>query len=102
WEVEPEGRAAPFLAVDEDEAAALLDRSVDHRQPEPGALADPFRREERLEDVALGFYRHAAAGFGDGNLDVVSRHQRRLRAGVRSVDADPGRLDGELSTVGHC
>ena len=42
--LQPERRAAADLAVGEDEAADLLERAVDHRQAEPGALARILRR----------------------------------------------------------
>ena len=50
-QIDLERRAAPRLAVDPDVSAALLDDPVDRGEPEPGALADGLRREERLEEV---------------------------------------------------
>src|SRR5438093_1361499 len=52
-QVDGEGGAGAGLAVDEDEAAGLLQDAVDGRQPEADALPDLLGREERVEDPAL-------------------------------------------------
>src|SRR5580704_19524088 len=41
------------FAFDLDPAVMLLDDAVDRGEAEAGALADRFRREERLENVRL-------------------------------------------------
>src|SRR5690606_31718466 len=43
------------LRIAEDIAARLLDDAIDHRQAEPGPLADFLGREERLEYLLLRF-----------------------------------------------
>ena len=48
------------LRIAIDEAAGLLDDAVDHRQAEPGALADFLGGEERLEDLLDHLGRNAA------------------------------------------
>src|SRR4051812_15830203 len=56
-------RGAPArLAVDLDVAARLLDEAVDLREAEPGALADPLGREERLERAVDDALRHTGSG----------------------------------------
>src|SRR6185312_12841945 len=49
-QVDGEGGAPPRRAVDEDEAAGLLDDAVDGGKAEPGAGSHLLRREEGLED----------------------------------------------------
>ena len=70
------------LAVDLDMPVALLDDAEDHGQSQPGPLADPFRREERLEDAGFHFRRHAAAGVGHRQQDVAARLDFGVHTGV--------------------
>ena len=49
----------------EDAPADVVDDSIGDRQPEPCALAGRLRREERLEDLALGLFVHARTGVRD-------------------------------------
>ena len=48
-QVDLDGRAVAFLAVDLDVAAGLLDEAVHHAEAEAGALADLLGGEEGLE-----------------------------------------------------
>ncbi|HEY3540965.1 MAG TPA: hypothetical protein VGK79_00355 [Gaiellaceae bacterium] len=64
-----ESRALAGRARDMDRPAELRDDAVDGRQPEPCALADLLRREERVEDPGLRRLVHADAGVGDDQLD---------------------------------
>ena len=50
WKVEPECSASARLAFDIDRATALLDDSINQRQPQSCAHATRFGRKERLED----------------------------------------------------
>ena len=65
----------------------LLHDRVRDGQPEPGALADLLRREERIEDLGLHIRRHARTVVGDleGDrvaLDVVPRADDERAAAV--------------------
>lgn len=64
-----------------DRTAVRLDRAVHHRETEARALADRFRREERLEHRLLRRFVHARAGIGHRDLHVRQRgplHDRGL------------------------
>ena len=75
-------RALARLAVDEDEAAGLLDDAVDGREAEPGAGADLLGREERLEDARQILLGDADAGIGDLDQHIIAgRHDLVRRAG---------------------
>src|SRR5207302_11072995 len=63
-QLDRERRADVFDRLHVDRSAVLHDDTVDHRQPEPRA-AIALRREERLEDVPLDRFGHAAAGIAD-------------------------------------
>src|SRR5262249_36513094 len=65
-QVDLDGRAVTFLAVDLDVAARLLDQPVDHAEAETGALADLLGGEERLEHLVHDGGGNAAAGVADG------------------------------------
>src|SRR6202011_5412334 len=60
-----EGRAFADGRFRIDEAAGLLDDAIDGGEAKPGALADFFRREERLEDTVDDLGRNAGSGIGD-------------------------------------
>ena len=69
------GRALADLAVDEDEAAGLLDDAVDRRKTEAGAGADLLGGEEGIEDPVQVLARHAAAGVRSPRSGIVARRQ---------------------------
>ena len=78
-------------------AAGLLDKTVDHAEPEPRALADLLGREERLEDALGDLRRDSGAGVLDANPDIVAglqfgipfdirlRSPRRWSVSIRSL-----------------
>src|SRR5260221_522831 len=68
-----EGGALAGLAVDEDEAAGLLDDAVDGGEAEAGAGADFLGREERLEDAREILARDADA---DAEIGRASCRER--------------------------
>ena len=82
-------------------AAGLLDEAVDLRQAEPRAVADILGRVERLEGMGLNLLGHARAGVGDGDHDVLARHDLGLCRGIGLVEIGVGGLDGELAAVRH-
>src|SRR5271157_697879 len=67
--------------------ARLFDEAIHHRQPEPSAFADPFRREERIENPREGFFRHSGSRVGHGDDDVVAWRDFRVRSRVLFVKA---------------
>ena len=104
-------------ALDARGAARLARHSIDHRQAEPGSLADFLGGEEGLERALDDFGRHAGSGVADGELDIVAvlelgvaRHfdLRSSRSqdspvghGVARVDREVEDRDLELGRIGH-
>ena len=68
------------LGIDPHLAAGLPGEAVDHRQAEAGALADRLGREERIERLRDHIRRHAGAGVGDAERDILARRQVALAA----------------------
>ena len=99
-EVEAHRRALADLGIDPHLPARLPGEAVDHRQPEPGALADRLGGEERIEGARDHVGRHAGAGVGDAERDVLPRRQVALARGAL-VEPFVGGLDGEAAAVGH-
>src|SRR4051794_40219603 len=61
-----EPRTVAVRAIDEDRAFRRLDDPAAYGETETGAVADLFRREERLED----FFVHARGNAGSAVLDL--------------------------------
>ena len=97
-QVDLEGRTDTGLALERDEAAALVHRPVEHRQAQAGSF--PLRGEERLEDPALRLGIHPATGVADRDHRVVgacdSAPLRRCRVQLPSL-----RGDRQPASVGH-
>src|SRR5687767_1686654 len=70
-----EGRPPALFALDLDRAPALADDAVRGREPEPGALADLLRGEERLEDAQPRLLVHPGAGVVDLDRHVRPREE---------------------------
>ena len=66
------------LGVDPHLPARLPHEAVDHRQAEAGALADGLGGEERVEGPGDHLRRHAGAGIGDAEREVLPRRQVAL------------------------
>src|SRR6185437_8043717 len=94
------GAALARLAIDPDEASALLDDAVDGGKSQAGALW-PLGGKEGLEDVRLRVRIHAAAGIGDGEHYVVARRHRGALLGVALFQGEVGGLQNDLSALGH-
>ena len=60
------------LAFDPDFAAGLVGEAEDLAEAEAGALADRLGGEEGLERALEHVGRHAAAGVGDADLDIIA------------------------------
>src|ERR1041384_4716369 len=100
-EVDLDRRPLPRLALHRDEAVALLDDPVHHREAEPGPLAERLGGEERLEEVGADLGRHAAAGIGHGEEHVgTPRRNLVVLLGGRGQLHVPG-LDRHPAAFGH-
>ena len=62
----------PSLGFDRDRAAELLGEAEDLAEAEPGALAKALGGEERLEHALHRLARHARAGVGDPERDMLA------------------------------
>ena len=103
---DPELGAGAENALDADRAACLLDDPVHHREPEPGALADALRAEERLEDAGARLLVHPVPGVGDRD-DRIAPHvgspdRQRAAVGhrVARVQSEIDEHLSELSLIG--
>src|SRR5207245_5266860 len=95
-----ECRSLARLAVNPNEAFALLNNSVDGREAKASAFWS-LRCEERLEDVSLCLGVHASAGIADGKHHVFTGFKRGMQPGVTFVEHDIRGLNGQLAAVGH-
>src|SRR5450759_4819571 len=92
------------MAIDLNKSSTLLDDAVDGRQSEAGAFAGWLRGEERLKNVRLCLRGHPDACVTDSQLDIPTRHHRRIpvsqssspvrRRAVRSSAFSPSKVVG--------
>ena len=87
--------------VDIDEAAGLLDDAVDGGEPESGALAHLFGREERLEYLVDDRCRDAGAGIDDFDQHVVGRGHALGVIALALLAGDVGGAQREPAALGH-
>ncbi|MBA7484170.1 hypothetical protein ES707_19694 [subsurface metagenome] len=99
-EVEAHRGALADLGIDAHLAARLPREAVHHRQPEPGALADRLCREERIEGACDHIGRHADAGVGNAEREILPRRQVALARGML-VEPFVGGLDRDAPALGH-
>ena len=99
-QVDRDGGARADFGIDPHLPARLLGEAIDHRQAEAGALADRFRCEERLEHPRDHLRRHAGAGVGHGNRQVLPR-RHVVRARRPLIQPLVGGLDGDATAVRH-
>lgn len=90
---EPHGRSLPRLGFDPEMAARLLAEVEDHAETKAAPGTRGLGGEERLHHALDQFRRHADAGIGHRQHDIVAGRYlgvRRLRrhAGVRGLDQD--------------
>ena len=76
-----------------DRAARVLDEAAANSEPEPGPLADVFRRNERFEEPTRDTRIDSRAVVFDLDSNATRDHLRaddnltaRLRSGVRGVE----------------
>ena len=105
------GALAEF-ALDLHRPSGLVRKAVDLRQPKPGALADGFRREEGIEDLAEHVGRDALAGVLDadghevGDIGLIGggiaggdRDRAAERHGIARIDDEIDHRGFELGDV---
>src|SRR5262249_60914296 len=85
WQIQPDGRAAPFLTVDLDVATGLLHEAVDHAQSEPGSLAGLLSGEERFEHLVPDRSREARPGPGHRDHQITAGTVLRSDAAIGSA-----------------
>src|SRR5947207_12907822 len=81
--------------------ARLSDKAVDLAEPKSAALADLLGREERLEDPAHHLRRHAFAGIGDPNRDVITWREFRDRLCFGRSQLPAAGRDAHAGTLRH-
>ena len=99
-QVDAHRRAHADFRIHPDLAAGLPCETVDHRQAESGAHAHRLGREEGFEHALDHVRRHAGAGVGHAQRDVLAGRQVAL-AGDALVHELVGGLDGETSAIRH-
>ena len=99
-QVNLEGRAFPWFAVDVDEAVVLLDDAVDRGQPQAGSLPHLLGGEKRFEDLVEGFLVHAAAVVAYGQQHILPGDKPRVIGAVGLVEGGVFRFDGDLADSG--
>src|SRR5438445_5096357 len=95
-----ECRSLAGLAVNPNEAFALLNNSVDGREAKASAFRS-LRCKEGLEDMSLCLGVHASTGIADGEHHVFTGFKWGMQAGVAFVEDNICSLDGEFAAVGH-
>ena len=99
-QVDAHRRALADLGIDPDLPARLAREAIDHRQAQPGALAERLGREERLERLGDDLRASCRCRYRSRR----SRHTGRPAdpAGApRARRAIVGGLDRQLAAVGH-
>ena len=87
--------------LDGHKSAGLLKNAVDRGQPESGAFAWPFGREERFEQMPDDVGRHSRAGVAHRQLQKVSRLVRRMQPAVVLVERSTPGFDRDASATRH-
>src|SRR5207245_7786237 len=93
------GGAVAQLAVRPDVPAALLDDTVDRREPEPRTPPRLFGREKRLKQARLGRAIHAHTRVADGEQHVPARLGWHVPREVAAIELDLRRLDREAASL---
>ncbi len=81
--------------------AGLFDEAVHLAQPEAGALARLFGREERLEGALDHLLGHAGAGVGDRDLHVLAGLHVDILPTIAFVEIGVAGLDGQFAAFRH-
>src|SRR5262249_13715323 len=89
-----------WVATHANVAVALGHDAVYRRQSQPSAMPLGLRSKEWLEDMALGFGIHAAAGVTDDHQGVLSRRGSQV-AGEVFIYLNVAGFDDQVPTPGH-
>src|SRR5580693_768853 len=101
-QIDPEGRALPRFALNQDIAATLLDDAVHGRKSQSSTFSFLLGGEKWLEDAQLGFFVHALAGISYREHDVKTRvNVGVFAANVLMVQSGVGALNSDFSTIRH-
>src|SRR6185437_10165536 len=98
-QIDADRGAASELAVNLHMAAGLLDEAMDHAEAKAAAGAGAFGGVERLEGAALDFFRHARAGVGHGQHDVLARRDLGMLRGVNRIQLHAPRFDDQPAAL---
>src|SRR2546428_6919961 len=96
-----EGGAAPLSAAPPDPPAALLNDTVDRREPEPRTPPRLFGREKRLEQARLGRVIHAHTRAADGEQAVRARLGWHVPGDAAGIGPDIPPPDRERPSLRH-
>ena len=77
--------------------AGLLGESVNHAEAEAGAFAHLLGGEERLEGAAGDLGRHAGAGIGHGDHDVIAGPRLAVDVHIGFTERGILHLDRQLA-----
>ncbi len=99
-QVDLEGRAFLFFAVDIDEAVVLFDDAVDCGQAQSGPFAHLFGGEKGLEDFILGGGVHAAAVVADDQRCELSGCEARVVGAIGLVQGGVSGFNGDFAGIG--
>src|SRR6266496_6042732 len=84
-----------------DVAARLLDKAVDHAQPQPGTFAEFLSGEERIEDPVQDLCLDSGSAIGHDDQHVLTGVNVTLLSGIFLVYACVRGLDGEPAATRH-
>ena len=90
-----------LFAVDHDVAGRLLDEAVHHAQAQAGALAGPFRGEERIEYLVEHSGRNSGSGIARRDHGVAAGPDVAVHSRIIVVEKDEAGLDDQLASVRH-
>src|ERR1700690_504654 len=99
--VDFERRAFAGLAVNANASLALRHNSVDRGESETGALPQPLRCEERLEDFRFDIVVHSATGVAYRQHDVFSDTRTNVLENIMFVHFSARRFDNDLASTRH-
>src|SRR5690242_8545209 len=91
----------PFLAIDFDVTARLLDETIDHAQAQACPLANALGGEKRLENLLANCLWNATTGIAYRNHHVIAGSNVNIRIDIVLVENDIARFKRQLAAVRH-
>ena len=101
WKIDFKRRAFPRLALDVNEAAALLDDGLARRQPQSRALAFRLGGVKRLEQMQFDLVGHTGSRVAHGKRHIIAGVRARVREREIFIERDVGGFDFQFAAVGH-